>query len=741
MTMITISSVISFAQTQQNKPSQRIQQEKNIGATFEKTNLFSVNHSKSTGVQIPKQLKKYTILKLQKTKLNSLLSKTPNTINLEIPTLKSSVFLELVKVKITTDDFKIIEMPSGKVFIPDQNMIHYRGIVKGKENSIAAVSFADGNISGLVSIEGEQGNLVIGQLDNSDYHIMYRDEEINHLNDYSCRLEGAKDFKGYTKEELFIENQNKSASKCPAIFFDIDQDIVNDKGGVQQASNFIKAIFNQVALLYANDNMTIKMSGMKVWTGAKPFSNSLNSYMNYRNNNRFEGDLGHFVTYDYSGGVAFLSGLCGSYKYGVSGINRNYSTVPTYSWTVGVIAHELGHNFGSNHTHSCVWNGNNTAIDGCYTTEGGCYNPSKPSEGGTIMSYCHLTNVGINFSKGFGDQPSRVMRNFINSSGCITSCGNDSECINGEPLNAIFTNDTKCTLDYFVNNTLHISINEGRSEEVETTIGANWVVKGSGNQIINTFVINCEEEEYSSKGSCESSTDICQGVLAWSSNVYYYIGDKVTYYGNLFEMTSSGWEFIGPCGDPNSPCYGVSEWSANVYYYIGDRVTYLGNLFERIYTGWKYINSCDGEAQVNLCEGFDEWSSEVSYKTGDKVTYQGIIYENTNNRKWDNIGSCGVEIPTTLNTPSSGIIDNLSISVYPNPVKSILNLDINNLSNQSSDLLVIDLDGIILRTIKLNIPISGKIRETLDVSDFPTGIYFVQIKGEDKTTTQKIFKL
>ena len=109
MTMITISSVISFAQTQQNKPSQRIQQEKNIGATFEKTNLFSVNHSKSTGVQIPKQLKKYTILKLQKTKLNSLLSKTPNTINLEIPTLKSSVFLELVKVKITTDDFKIIE--------------------------------------------------------------------------------------------------------------------------------------------------------------------------------------------------------------------------------------------------------------------------------------------------------------------------------------------------------------------------------------------------------------------------------------------------------------------------------------------------------------------------------------------------------------------------------------------------------------------------------------------------------
>jgi hypothetical protein len=71
------------------------------------------------------------------------------------------------------------------------------------------------------------------------------------------------------------------------------------------------------------------------------------------------------------------------------------------------VAHEMGHSFGSRHTHACVWNGNNTAIDGCgpaagYGYEGSCSGAPIPSIGGTIMSYCHLTSTGINFNNGFG---------------------------------------------------------------------------------------------------------------------------------------------------------------------------------------------------------------------------------------------------------------------------------------------------------------------------------------------------
>ena len=40
------------------------------------------------------------------------------------------------------------------------------------------------------------------------------------------------------------------------------------------------------------------------------------------------------------------------------------------------------------------------------------------------MSYCHLQNVGINFTLGFGPQPGNVIRNKVNASNnCLTSCG------------------------------------------------------------------------------------------------------------------------------------------------------------------------------------------------------------------------------------------------------------------------------------------------------------------------------
>ncbi len=66
-------------------------------------------------------------------------------------------------------------------------------------------------------------------------------------------------------------------------------------------------------------------------------------------------------------------------------------SVSALGWP-GMMMHELGHNFGSPHTHNCNWPGG--PIDVCTDPEGGCYDKALESLGyktGTIMSYCSAT--------------------------------------------------------------------------------------------------------------------------------------------------------------------------------------------------------------------------------------------------------------------------------------------------------------------------------------------------------------
>jgi hypothetical protein len=89
----------------------------------------------------------------------------------------------------------------------------------------------------------------------------------------------------------------------------------------------------------------------------------------------------------------------------------------------------MGHLMGSRHTHACVWNGNNTQIDGCSTPEGTCPRVGYPANGGTVMSYCHLVSgVGINFNNGFGPQPGNLIRSRFGAATCLNNCGGGGGC-------------------------------------------------------------------------------------------------------------------------------------------------------------------------------------------------------------------------------------------------------------------------------------------------------------------------
>lgn len=117
-------------------------------------------------------------------------------------------------------------------------------------------------------------------------------------------------------------------------------------------------------------------------------------------------------------GIAWLDLYCqkgfvsDNNTYGSYSVNKVCTSInidPNGTFNARLVGHEIGHNFGANHTHCTdVGSGNapvaTNTIDACYngegathTTNGDCYDgaTSCPTGGaGTIMSYCNISGCG-----------------------------------------------------------------------------------------------------------------------------------------------------------------------------------------------------------------------------------------------------------------------------------------------------------------------------------------------------------
>ncbi len=370
-------------------------------------------------------------------------------INLQIPLGNKNMILELIEVPEYFYDYEVITS-SGQRFMANRDIKHYHGIVKNEINSLVAITFYEDEIIGLICTN--EGNFNIVKDNQSGKHIFYNDNNLKEKIDFRCGIVD-ESFVPYKSEVLNSQrhnlyddenereedaiNQTHTINKNVRFYVETEYDIYQNKGSLSSVEAFISGLFNQVAILYLNEDILTTISTMYIWTSNDPYTGAsastlLTQFQNTRTT--INGDLGILLTFRSIGGgmAAGFNGLCNvstSKKLSVAMIYSTYSTVPTYSWSVMVTTHELGHLFGSRHTHACVWNGNNTAIDGCagYTeatnpnsnSYGSCSLPGYPSGGGTIMSYCHQRSVGINFSLGFGPQPGNVIRNNVTNANCL----------------------------------------------------------------------------------------------------------------------------------------------------------------------------------------------------------------------------------------------------------------------------------------------------------------------------------
>lgn len=374
-----------------------------------------------------RDLNKGTIVSLSKDAIDALLLNRNDFIQINLPVdARREMTLTLKRHEIFTNDFILNTSSDPGNPVTYTPGIYYKGIIEGESSSVVALSVFKDQLMGLIATD--QGNFVIGRIKNDpgNRHIFYNEKDLDRSFEFECAT--PDDGPGYAKEQLEKISTGLEVNDCVRLYIEVNNDIVVDKGGVVPAVDYITGLYNQCFILFANESINMMINQILAWTTQSPYhsgsaSQKLTSFQ--ANTSFFNGDLAQLVGYSPDGVAAGFNGICNvnpDLSKCYSGIIFLYHNVPTFSQSVYFVTHELGHLLGSRHTHACVWNGNNTAIDGCANVEGSCPKPPLPPAG-TIMSYC-MQVTGIDFNLGFGPQPGNVIRNSVNAAGnCLTVCG------------------------------------------------------------------------------------------------------------------------------------------------------------------------------------------------------------------------------------------------------------------------------------------------------------------------------
>ena len=180
-------------------------------------------------------------------------------------------------------------------------------------------------------------------------------------------------------------------------------------GDVNAANTYLVELYGAVSDVFMREiNVRVDLVYARVWTTPTPFSAGL-GFSGYweANMGSVHRDLAQMFSGrpDLPGGQAWLNGVCNGVAYSFCGNAQARFEDPfgTGQWRydVHVTAHELGHNFGTNHTD--VY-----GLDNC-----GSVNATP--QRGTIMSYCNQTVSGGQtvIDMGFHTRTRRAMNEFL----------------------------------------------------------------------------------------------------------------------------------------------------------------------------------------------------------------------------------------------------------------------------------------------------------------------------------------
>ena len=426
---LSLQLILCFGISAQNRIAQKVNQY--ASSSFKDVNPIRTHAALSTSfLDANPHLKTGISIEVNQEVLQEILDEQIQPLRFEMPTPDgSSKTLLLVPSRSQSESFAVYNQDRVLHQINDKDAHHYWGVVEGEEQSVVALSIFPGQIMALISSHTDTYQISDLTEELPGRHLLYRLQDLDYQLDFNCGVEVPDDFEII---ERSTERSVSNSSPCVRIYLEVDFDVTIDQGGIANTASYITGLFNQVSLLYFNENININLHELVIWESYDPYTSSTTQEIlsEFREETGFDfnGDLAHLIGYSGSGGIAYLDVLCQNSfgRHAYSGIYSYYHNIPMYSWSVLVITHEIGHNLGSPHTHDCVWNGDFTAIDECginagYGTPSPCNDVGLPAAG-TVMSYCHLVGVGIDFNVGFGLQPSDLIYDRVQWAPCLVSC-------------------------------------------------------------------------------------------------------------------------------------------------------------------------------------------------------------------------------------------------------------------------------------------------------------------------------
>ena len=204
-----------------------------------------------------------------------------------------------------------------------------------------------------------------------------------------------------------------------------DYELFQKFGDPDAAASYLAATLGSVSELYVRQlGVSLAIASLSLWTTPNDPWNAPNPHVEgevlcefssywqrFRPAAKYPRNAALFFTGKDStqlGGEAWTASLC-NFKAKPSacpaGAYEMVVITTDTAWDSRLTAHELGHTFGSQHTH-CF----DPPIDRCLSGEVGCYQgvESAPPDGGSVMSYCDRASLSMGEPGRFGVDSQRV---------------------------------------------------------------------------------------------------------------------------------------------------------------------------------------------------------------------------------------------------------------------------------------------------------------------------------------------